>query len=142
MARKSKNNPNWEQIKPAYVKAVKDGSVEKLLKGLRSWWSRTTAYTKAKIPHDNFYYWMKEVPNFARDVELAEFEWLAYVQNAKAKKIKGGYWPAIEKELKAKMPEQYGDKSSVDVTSGGKELAPSNIVVEIVTGPIDGSNST
>lgn len=142
MARKYKGNPKWEQIKPAYAKAVKDGSVEKLLKGLKSWWNRATAYTKAKISHDNFYNWYKGIPNFATNVELAEFERMAYIQNAKAKKIKAGYWPAIEKELKAKMPEQYGDKSSVDVTSGGKELAPSNIVVEIVTGPIDGSNST
>lgn len=71
----------------------------------------------AGIPHATFYERLSAIEDFRTEVELSEWKWIAFVENKKAKLIDKEYRPAIEKELKSKLPEVYGEKQEVNIHS-------------------------
>jgi len=68
----------------------------------------------AWIPERTVYERLKKNEDFRRTIEDCEEYWIAIVENAKRKKImEEGYRPAIEKELKSRRREVYGDNIQI-----------------------------
>lgn len=114
MARPSKNNPNWAQKKQAREEATKNWKLQKFFDALKGWLNRDTAISYAGLKKRTVYERLKDDDNFRLKVEDAEEYRFAIVEDAKNKKIKEWFRPAIEKELKSKRATIYWDKIDVD----------------------------
>lgn len=114
MGRKSKDNPNWEQRSPVYEKYEKDWTLLKFFEYLKTGMSRWSAMAMLDMSPSTVRYWLDTDENFRLKVEAHEEMWIGFVENKKAKLIDKGYRPAIEKELKSKKRDVYGDRIEQD----------------------------
>lgn len=55
-------------------------------------------------------------------VEDAEEYWIWVVEEVKRRKVKEGYRPAVEKELKSRRRSVYGDRQEIDQNIKGVEV--------------------
>lgn len=114
MWRPWKNNPTGAQKKPEYEKALKDWRMKKFFNNLKTGLSRPSAIAMAGMQIRTVYEWFDTIPNFRQEVEAHEEMRIWLVENKKATLISKGYRPAIEKELRSKKREIYGDKIEQD----------------------------
>jgi hypothetical protein len=94
-----------------------DANVKKLEEALKWWLTRESACAYAWFSRVTLWDWCKRDPDFLTFVEDCENYRLAIVEDAKRKQITSWYRPAIEKELKSKRRDVYGDKQEIDQTS-------------------------
>jgi len=106
-----------QQKKQAREAAIESWKIQNLLTMLRWGLTRDPAIVKAELSRASVYLWMKDNEDFKTQIEDAEEAWLSVVESAKNQKITEWYRPAIEKELKSRKRDIYGDKSEVDQTT-------------------------
>lgn len=87
-----------------------DETILKVVKCLQNWLDRNSACVNSGISRASFHLWINDDPDFKTLVEDAEEFWMWIVESKKKEKIDEWYRPAIEKELKSKRREVYGDK--------------------------------
>ena len=88
----------------------------------------TIAGKTAEIPRSTYYRYMKEDPEFAKEVEDIKQAQIDYVEGQLIKNISDGKETSIIFYLKSKARDRgYAEK--VDITSGGKALTDLTIKV-------------
>ncbi len=92
--------------------------LKKLFEALKGWLNKQSACSFSWITEPLFYARSKD-PEFLSQVKDAIDYWIWVVENQKRKLIMKEYRPAIEKELKSRKREIYGDKLGIDDGEGG-----------------------
>lgn len=102
--------------------------IGKIIDALKTGMTKESACGYAGIGRDTFYKWMNSDEEFMTAVQSAEDYWMALVENKKAALINKWYWPAIEKELKSRRRETYGDQSKIDVHHHDEEVIDESLL--------------
>ena len=116
MARPSKLTNDTQKL---ICEAIEDGATYK------------DAAAIAGVDYSTFNLWMKTGRNAERKNKYSKFLEAVEYSNAKCRvsmaavirsEAKAGDWRAAESFLKRRDPENWGDKSKTDITSGGEKI--------------------
>lgn len=125
MAKKQipKRTPKGKKTRKKSVEVVK-----KVIEALKTGMTKESACGYAGISRATLYNWLNSDEEFLTEVENAEDYWMALVENKKAALINKWYWPAIEKEMKSRRRETYGDQSKIDVHHHDEEVIDESLL--------------